>query len=392
MAKPDYPGLVLVPPSDRSLLRRRLAKWAFFLIAIIGGLSSLNIWFPSSHRTRDCQHGTATGSTHALRPDCPQTAQTIVDTPSPQLEVAVNTQATTNASKRVMLEKARAAKPVIATPSTKRPLEQPLAQYSTTHTTNPSSAYPGNSTSSRMVAASQANESSTSRTALQPGASQPSGQHKTALVSTASPANPWNDAYNRMVAPSQVTESSASRSALQHEASQPSAQHKTAQVSTASPANPWNDAYNRMVAPSQVTESSASRNALQHEASQASTNANSDTLLAEHGDAFAQYRLGRFFAQQNGSHSSESVNWYMKAFDGLRRLASNGNGKAMYVLGVMYAFGRGVTQNREEARTWLMQAMAHQVPAAAPVLASLEKNRPADSNPPMGVQTKRRQT
>ena len=344
MAKPDYPGLVLVPPSDRSLLRRRLAKWAFFLIAIIGGLSSLNIWFPSSHRTRDCQHGTATGSTHALRPDCPQTAQTIVDTPSPQLEVAVNTQATTNASKRVMLEKARAAKPVIATPSTKRPLEQPLAQYSTTHTTNPSSAYPGNSTSSRMVAASQANESSTSRTALQPGASQPSGQHKTALVSTASPANPWNDAYNRMVAPSQVT------------------------------------------------ESSASRNALQHEASQASTNANSDTLLAEHGDAFAQYRLGRFFAQQNGSHSSESVNWYMKAFDGLRRLASNGNGKAMYVLGVMYAFGRGVTQNREEARTWLMQAMAHQVPAAAPVLASLEKNRPADSNPPMGVQTKRRQT
>ena len=96
---------------------------------------------------------------------------------------------------------------------------------------------------------------------------------------------------------------------------------------------------------------------------------NPDILLAEQGDAFAQYRLGRFYAQQNGSHSPESVNWYMKASDGLRRLASAGNGKAMYVLGVMYAFGRGVVQNKEEARSWLTQAVAHQVPAAGPVLA-----------------------
>jgi TPR repeat protein len=82
----------------------------------------------------------------------------------------------------------------------------------------------------------------------------------------------------------------------------------------------------------------------------------------------------------------------MKASNGLRRLAASGNGKAMYVLGVMYAFGRGVVQNKEEARNWLVQAMAHQVPAAGPVLASLDKNRPTDSNPPMIIQTKRRQT
>ena len=126
--------------------------------------------------------------------------------------------------------------------------------------------------------------------------------------------------------------------------------------------------------------------------SQTPTQANPDLLLAEQGDAFAQYRLGRFYAQQSGSRSPESVSWYMKASDGLRRLAASGNGKAMYVLGVMYAFGRGVVQNKEEARTWLAQAVAHQVPAAGPVLASLDKNRPTDSNPPMSVQTKRRQT
>jgi TPR repeat protein len=119
---------------------------------------------------------------------------------------------------------------------------------------------------------------------------------------------------------------------------------------------------------------------------------NPDVLLAEQGDAFAQYRLGRFYAQQSGVHSPEAVSWYMKASDGLRQLASTGNGKAMYVLGVMYAFGRGVVQNREEARSWLAQALAHQVPAAGPVLASLDKYRPADPNPPITVQAKRRQT
>jgi hypothetical protein len=344
MAKPDYPGLVLVPPSDRSILKRRLAKWAFLIISLIGGLSSLNIWFPSPHRTRDCQQGTDVGSAYALRPDCTQTAQAFVEAPSPQPEVAMTPQATTDASKRVILDKSRAAKPVIATPSPKRPKEQPLAQHKTTQTTNTSSVNTGNSASTRMVATSQANESSASLIALQHGASQPSAQHKTAKVSNASPANPWNEAYSRMVG-----------------------------------SLPTNDSTASLIDPPPVT-------------SHTPTDANPDVLLAERGDAFAQYRLGRFYAQQSGVRSPEAASWYMKASDGLRQLASTGNGKAMYVLGVMYAFGRGVVQNKDEARNWLAQAVAHQVPAAGPVLASLDKNRPADSNPAMSVQAKRRQT
>ena len=41
MAKPDYPGLVMVPPSDRSILKRRLTKWAFLIISIIAAVFGL---------------------------------------------------------------------------------------------------------------------------------------------------------------------------------------------------------------------------------------------------------------------------------------------------------------------------------------------------------------
>ncbi len=392
MAKPDYPGLVLVPPSDRSILKRRLAKWAFLIILIIGGLSSLNIWLPSPDRTRDCRNGADAASSYPLRPDCTQTAQAIVDASSPQLGANLNPGATKDASEHVIPAKSRAAKPVSATPSPKRPTERPLTPHKTAQTTNTSPANLGNSTPNRMVAALQAHESSASLVDLQQEASQPSAQHKTAQVSNASPANPWNDAYSRMVGSLPTNESTTSLIAIKHGTSQPSAQHKTAQVSNTSPANPWNDAYSRMVAASQANDSPASLSTPPQGTGPLLTQANPDALLAEQGDAFAQYRLGRFYAQQSGLHSPESVSWYRKASDGLRRLASNGNGKAMYVLGVMYAFGRGVVQDKEEARSWLAQALAHQVPAAGPVLASLDKNRPADPNSGMAVQTKRRQT
>jgi TPR repeat protein len=100
--------------------------------------------------------------------------------------------------------------------------------------------------------------------------------------------------------------------------------------------------------------------------------------LAEQGDAFAQYRLGRFYAERGEQHAPESTGWYIKASAGLRRLAETGNGEAMYVLGVMYAFGRGVKKDSEEARRWLSQAVEHQVTAARSVLASLEKHRLAE--------------
>ncbi|MGH7183864.1 MAG: tetratricopeptide repeat protein, partial [Nitrospiraceae bacterium] len=104
-----------------------------------------------------------------------------------------------------------------------------------------------------------------------------------------------------------------------------------------------------------------------------------DARLAEQGDAFAQYRLGRFYAQLSGPKTPESVSWYVKASDGLQRLAEAGNGQAMYVLGVMYAYGRGVARDEEQARLWLTQAVDQQVPAAHMVLARLDGHRSADS-------------
>jgi TPR repeat protein len=94
------------------------------------------------------------------------------------------------------------------------------------------------------------------------------------------------------------------------------------------------------------------------------------------------------------------VNWYRRAADGLRRLAEAGNGQAMYVLGVMNAFGRGVAKDREQARRWLTQAVNYQVAAARPVLARLEKYRepepkagaPRDTKPTDARQTDARQT
>jgi uncharacterized protein len=103
-----------------------------------------------------------------------------------------------------------------------------------------------------------------------------------------------------------------------------------------------------------------------------------DVRLAEQGDPFAQYRLGRFYAQLAGPHAPESVSWYGKASDGLQRLAETGNGEAMYVLGVMYAFGRGVEKDQEQARLWLTQAVDQEVSAAHQLLAKLEKRRDDD--------------
>lgn len=296
MAKPGYPGLVQVPPSDRSLLKRRLAKWAFLISSVIVGISALNIWLPSPDRTRDCQPGADAGNASSLGHDCIQATHTVAAAPSPHTELIVSQRTTTAAPKRVVPIQSRAAMPLAAAPSPKQPVDH---------------------------------------ASTQPEAGQ---------ATTTPPANSNNDTANQIVASSQEDESAAS-----------------------------------VIDPPPAT-------------SHALSQSNPDILLAEQGDAFAQYRLGRFYAQQSGLHSPESVSWYMKASDGLRRLASNGNGKAMYVLGVMYAFGRGVVQNKEEARNWLAQAVAHQVPAAGPVLASLDKNRPADPNPPIGVQVKRRQT
>jgi uncharacterized protein len=43
----------------------------------------------------------------------------------------------------------------------------------------------------------------------------------------------------------------------------------------------------------------------------------------------------------------------------------------MYVLGVMYAYGRGVPRSTDEARRWLTMAVEHKIMAAQVVLAKL---------------------
>jgi uncharacterized protein len=112
-------------------------------------------------------------------------------------------------------------------------------------------------------------------------------------------------------------------------------------------------------------------------------NPDGDTHLAEQGDPFAQYRLGRRFAQQEGRQAPESISWYKKAFTGLHRHAEAGNGQAMYVLGVMYAYGRGVEKDISQARRWLTRAVDQKIMAAQPVLASL--SAPARSSPNLQV-------
>jgi hypothetical protein len=113
-----------------------------------------------------------------------------------------------------------------------------------------------------------------------------------------------------------------------------------------------------------------------------------DARLAEQGDPFAQYRLGRYYAQRDGRQTPESVSWYKKASPGLHRLAEAGNGQAMYVLGVMYAYGRGVTRSTDEARRWLTMAVEHKITAAQPVLAILDRSRTLNANSQMNEQRK----
>lgn len=130
----------------------------------------------------------------------------------------------------------------------------------------------------------------------------------------------------------------------------------------------------------QVKNSDQEKSAVARPQEKPVVNQESDTHLAEQGDPFAQYRLGRHFAKQEGRQAPESVSWYKKAFVGLHRLAEAGNGQAMYVLGVMYAYGRGVERDISQARRWLAQAVEHKIAAAQPVLANLPISPRANSH------------
>ena len=259
MAKQGYPGLVLVPPSDRWAVRRRLVYWALLIIAVAWGASASKVWIPSSDNNGDCQTGIEQGASANLPEECGQPEQSATKTQS-------------------RLGKSTVAK------------------------------------------------------ASQGGS----------LAESHSPM-PTPDTDQR---------------ATQHDADQESMTKPQSRSSDHAKSPPPGDG-------------SAASWAARKPASSPSP----DARLAEQGDAFAQYRLGRFYAQHGGPQARESVSWYVKASGGLRRLAEAGNGEAMYVLGVMYAFGRGVAKDREQARLWLTQAVDQQVPAAHLVLARLDGHR-----------------
>lgn len=267
MAKKDYPGLVIVPPSDRTILRRRVVWWSLFLIPAIWIASTVMVWPPASDDDTDCQGTTSEDTPGDPAEECGQSHQ-----PTATVETRENNFSLTHVSQAEDLTESQHSIPS-PTPENHRPSPEPT---------------------------SHADQTAKPSTTEHPPA------HRTGMDSN--------------------NEKSAARA----------------------PA--------RKPTPSPIP----------------------DTRLAEQGDAFAQYRLGKYYAKQKGQHAPESIGWYKKASTGLRRLAEAGNGQAMYVLGVMYAYGRGVTRNTEEARHWLSQAVRQNVTAAQPVLANLEAKQTVD--------------
>ena len=265
MAKQGYPGLVVLPPSNRWVVRRRLVRWALLIIAVAWGASASRVWFPSSDNNGDCQTGIGQGASANFPKGCGQPERSVTETQSRLDEFTVM-----KASQGGSLAEPHSPVP---TPDT--------GQLVTPHDAD--------------------------------------------QESMTNPSGPAGRSVNRAISP-------------------PSGDVSAANWATTQPAS----------SPSL------------------------DARLAEQGDAFAQYRLGRFYAQFGRTHAKESVSWYVKASDGLQRLAEAGNGEAMYVLGVMYAFGRGVAKDREQARLWLTQAVDQQVSAAHVLLARLDRNQSAD--------------
>lgn len=267
MATKGYPGLVVVPPSARWILRRQLTHWTFIVFAVVWSVSPDKFWVTSFDKNDNCQSNIGEGSSASAPGGCGQQGESFSEETQFRLGKFAAAEASSGGS------------------------------LVGSHNRIPSSY------SAQLV--TQHYGSQTSLDNL----SGPGGRSSNRAISTSS---------GKILHMSSTT---------QKEASTPSY----------------------------------------------------DERLARQGDAFAQYRLGRFYAQLGGPRAPESVSWYVKAADGLQRLAEAGNGQAMYVLGVMYAYGRGVAKDEEQARLWLMQAADQQVPAAHMVLARLDEHRSADS-------------
>ncbi len=269
MAKKGYPGLVLVPPSDRTILKRRLLHLALIVIAMIWCASALNVWSPTSNDKANC---------------LPIVGQ---EGPNSSAETCGQSQSVT---------------------------EPPPSQSAFSLTTVSQAEGLGESQNPPPSPTPDPNQDATKDNRGEDSKPKPSSPAKAPLSNEQSASSP--------------------------------------------------------------------------PASTLTQNQDVDARLAEQGDAFAQYRLGRYYALRDGRQTQESVRWYKKASPGLHRLAETGNGQAMYVLGVMYAYGRGVTRSPEEARRWLSQAVENKISAAQPVLAKLAVHPHTNPNPKAAEQSK----
>ena len=76
--------------------------------------------------------------------------------------------------------------------------------------------------------------------------------------------------------------------------------------------------------------------------------------LASKGEPRAQYAIGLIYDKGKGVRQNKetAVNWYRKAAEG-------GLARAQYSMGMRYARGEGVTQNLREALMWFRVAQAN---------------------------------
>jgi len=74
-------------------------------------------------------------------------------------------------------------------------------------------------------------------------------------------------------------------------------------------------------------------------------------VLAEKGNARAQYNLGAMYARGEGipEDNKEAVHWWRKA-------AKQGDARAQFNLGVRYTYGKGVERDAKEALRWYRKA------------------------------------
>src|SRR5262245_106766 len=82
MAAKGYPGLVVVPPSDRWVIRRRLIHWAFLIIAVAWFASMRSICSPLFDYMRGCQTRVGQGTFANLPEECSQPNLSVTETES----------------------------------------------------------------------------------------------------------------------------------------------------------------------------------------------------------------------------------------------------------------------------------------------------------------------